>query len=293
MFSPTFQDWPRPNRLLFYVLLLMFAAALLVLYLYVMPKWHQYQKYQHAIQEKEERLAGTPWPQDVELLRQQYAEVRKKLDGDPETAEIGLVLLTDDILHQATSTFEERILSQFDSPQHFINAVSRIDYKDAYDHFAQELEEQKVTLDPTNLGLGEDTADPVWQMTLKLWTAQQICHIAREHHLAILSEDGIAAINALPPIAYTVEDTDTATPYLLEFPVRVKLKGRLEDFLLFAQSLSTSICFLPLKQLEIQTLPPDPPLPGKVNTVDTAIFNMVCSSFLQPRSSEFDMPIND
>lgn len=293
MFSPTFQDWPRPNRVLFYALLIMFAVALLVLYLYVMPKWHQYQNYQQAIQEKEERLAATPWPQDVRLLQQQYDEVRKKLEGNPETAEVGLVILTDDLLRQATSTFEERILSQFDSPQHFITAVSRIDYKDAYDHFAQELEEQQVILDPTNLGLGEDTQEPVWQMTLKLWTAQQICLIARKHHLTILSEDGIAAIAALPPISYAVDESDATTPYLLEFPVRVKLTGKLEDFLLFTQSLSSSVCFLPLKQLEIQTLPPDPPLPGQVNTVDTAIFNIVCSSFLQPRGSDFDPPFNE
>ena len=45
MFTPTFNDWPRRNRLLLYALLAMFAIALMVLYLYVLPKWRQFQDY--------------------------------------------------------------------------------------------------------------------------------------------------------------------------------------------------------------------------------------------------------
>lgn len=290
MFTPTFQDWPRPNRLLLYAVLTMFVLALLVLYLYAMPKWRQFQSYQQSIEAKEAQLAATPWPHEVDLLRRQYKNVREKLDGIPGTDQTGLVAITDGILRQATSTFEERILGQFDSPLHFINSVSRIDYKDAYDRFAQELAEHQVTLDAVHFGLNEDGQEPVWQMILKLWTAQQLCRLAHEHHLTIHSEDGIADLTALPPISYAVDEADAPPPYLLEFPVRLKLEGKLDDFLRFAQSLSSAICFLPIKQLEIHTLPPQPPVLGQVNQVDTAVFTIVCSSFLQPRSFELASP---
>ena len=177
MFSPTFQDWPRLNRLMLFALLAVLGTALLVLYLYVMPKWRQHQDYQQAIREKENRLAATPWPQDTELLRHQYRLIREKLDGVPGTDQIGLAKLSEDIIQQATSTFSERILSQFDSARHFINGVSRLDYKDSYDRFAQELAEQQLTIESTRFGLNEDGQDPVWQMILKLWTAQTLCQL--------------------------------------------------------------------------------------------------------------------
>ena len=283
MFSPTFQDWPRLNRLMLFALLAVLGTALLVLYLYVMPKWRQHQDYQQAIREKENRLAATPWPQDTELLRHQYRLIREKLDGVPGTDQIGLAKLSEDIIQQATSTFSERILSQFDSARHFINGVSRLDYKDSYDRFAQELAEQQLTIESTRFGLNEDGQDPVWQMILKLWTAQTLCQLARENHLSILAdEDGNAAITALPPISYALTEKDAPPPYLLEFPVQLRLAGHLEDFLRFAQQLSTPVRFLPLKQLEISTTPPDPPIPGQTNRVDTAVFTIVCSSFFQP-----------
>ena len=293
MFTPTFQDWPRPNRLLLYALLTTFVLALLVLYLYVMPKWRQYQNYQQTIAEKEAQLAATPWPQEMKLLKLQYENVRERLDGIPGTDQIGLATLTEGILRQATSTFEERILAQFDSPQHFITSVSRIDYQGAYDRFAQELAEQELTLDAAYFGLNEDGQEPVWQMILKLWTAQQICQMAQKNHLSIVGEDGIAALTALPPISYALDEAESMPPYLLEFPARVKLMGRLDDFLCFAQSLSDSVCFLPIRQLEVHTLPPQPPIPGQVNRVDTAVFTIVCSSFLQPRSFESASVRND
>lgn len=283
MFSPTFNDWPRRNRILLYALLAMFACALLVLYLYVMPKWRHHQRFQQNIREKEHQLAATAWPQDIELLRHQYSLIREKLDGVPGTDQLGLSQLSEDILQQATVTFRERILAQFDSPLHFINAVSRIDYKDAYDRFTQELADQELTLDATKFGVNEDGQEPVWQMTLKLWTAQLLCQLAWENHLALLpSETGAASLGALSPIAYALTENDTPPPYLIEFPVRLRLMGHLKDFLRFAQQLSTPIRFLPLKQLEIRTVPPNPPALGQTNCIDTAIFTIVCSSFFQP-----------
>lgn len=286
MFTPTFNDWPRRNRLLLYALLAMFAIALMVLYLYVLPKWRQFQDYQRAIGEKESRLAATPWPQDLAMLQHQHAMMREKLEGTEDPDQPGLVRLSNDVLLQATATFQERILSQFDSPMHFINGVSRLDYKDACDRFAQELAEQQLTFDATRFGLNEDGQEPVWQMTLKLWTAQLLCQLAREHHLALQAEEDIPALSALPPIAYTASENDPPPPYLLEFPIRLQLAGRLDDFLRFTQQLSTPIRFLPLKQLEITTLPPNPPIPGQTNRVDSCSFNIVCSSFFQPASRE-------
>ncbi|MBP5301266.1 MAG: hypothetical protein J6Y80_07645 [Victivallales bacterium] len=293
MFAPTFKDLPAVNRLLIYAVMAMLAATLLVLYLYVMPKWHQFQSYQKSLREKEQRLATTPWPQDGELLRHQFEIIREKLDGSEEDGQVGLAQLSEDILQQAAITFQEPILSQFSSPAHFIATVSRIDYKDVYDRFAQELAEEEKSLDPSYFGLQEDGQEPVWQMILKLWTAQLLCKLARQNHLALQEQDGIADVTALPPIAYAVTEEDAQPPYLLEFPVRLRLKGTLQDFLKFTQELSTPIRFLPLKQLEISTLPPDPPLPGQVNRVDQATFVIVCSSFLQPNRSEHDAPSNE
>ena len=294
MFSPTFHDWPRLNRLMLFALLAVFITALLVLYLYVMPKWRQHQAYQKAIQEKESRLAATPWPQETDLLGRHYKLIREKLDGVPGTDQLGLVKLSEDIIQQATNTFSERILKQFDSTKHFINGVSRIDYKDAYDRFAQELTEQQLTLESTRFGLNEDGQEPVWQMILKLWTAQMLYQLARENHLTVLAdEEGVAAISALPPIAYAVAENDPPPPYLLEFPIRLRLAGHLDDFLRFAQQLSAPVRFLPLKQLEISTTPPNPPVAGQTNRVDTATFNIVCSSFFQPTPPTSDVLENE
>ena len=294
MFEPTFKDLPETNRLLIYILGALVVATLLVLYLYVMPKWQQHQNFQASLQEKEARLAATPWPQDGELLLHHYELVREKLEGISGTDQLGLERLSDDILLQATITFQEKLLSQFDSPAHFISAVSRIDYKDVYDRFAQEIAEQGKSLNPTLLGLNEDGQEPVWQMILKLWTAQMLCELAKQNHLNLQSRDGVAQITCLPPVAYAVAEEDVQQPpYLLEFPVRLTLQGSLQDFLRFAQELSTPIRFLPLKQLEISTLPPNPPIAGQPNRVDQATFTIVCSSFLMPNRPEHDVPDNE
>jgi hypothetical protein len=275
---------PGPSRFLLFIFIGAALAVILAHALYIVPLQKKCRDAQAQLDEKQARLAKAPWPQHSGQLAEQLHLANELLHGNPQTKTTGLVATASTTLATANATFARRIarnFPDFPTPRLLITGVTRLDFMDILDRVTSQLGEYGVQLDTTAFHTGEDSSPPIYQLIYKLWTIQRLAQCAHENHLEILATpDGTARITALSPIAYTSSDSRNDIPYLLEFPVRIELNGTLENFLQFARQLQTDRRFLPLKQLSATTAPPDIPAEGGVATVQTATFNIVCSSFM-------------
>ena len=278
--SPRLFPLPGPSRFLLLVFIGAAVTVILAHFLYIMPLQKRCRDAQARLDEKQARLAKAPWPQNSDQLTEQLRLANELLHGNPQTKATGLVSTASSTLAAANATFARRIARRFPdfpSPRLLITGVTRLDFMDILDRVTSQLGEYGVQLDTSAFHTDEESSPPIF----KLWTIQRLAQCAHENHLKILAApDGTARITALPPVAYTTSDTRTDIPYLLEFPVRLELDGTLDNFLQFARQLQTDHRFLPLKQLSATTAPPAVPQEGGVATVQTATFNIVCSSFM-------------
>lgn len=281
MFKPTFHDIPLAHRVCLIAMLAIIALPAVVFFGFVQPEQRSTRNTLRAeIEQMQKRLTSSSWPISRDLLDKRLDEAKCVLNGEPDTS-AGLVSAADAAIAQATGTFRENILEKFPDTLQFINGVTRIDFKDLADRAASYFTAQGIAAPPEILGLNEDNQGPVYQMMFKLWTARRLVRLALECNLKISENENTAEISALPPIAYTTGDQPNTPAYLLEFPVRVVLIGKPEDFLQFVKRLQSEEQFLPLKQLSVNTMPPAPVKSGEENAVETARFTVVCSSFFQ------------
>ena len=281
MFSPTYHNLPGHQRRLLAVTLL-FLAGFAGIYLFLLkPARTRCDEFRAKVVQSEAELLKTQWPHNPRELTEQLAAVQLILNGaSPENP--GLVDTANAAIAQATCTFRKEIRDRFDDNIQFMNSVTRIDYKDLYDRITSELKGAGVTLKDSHFAPAENNQTPIYQQIFKLWTAELLVQIARRNQLKILTDGEASAIDPLAPIAYVASEAPGTPPYLVEFPVRIRLQGKVADFLAFMSELQNDRRFIPMKHLSVTTAPPSKPVPGTENVVDEATFNVVCSAFLLP-----------
>ena len=279
----SFQDWPRPYRLLLNIIVVTLCIAGL-LAIGMVPGWNRYQEYVAVVKEKELQASYSRWPEDSTVLRKRLDSIRRQLDGeeDGDGGRLkGLRQIAAETIERAAMTFRPRILAGHVSATDFMCNVTRLDYKAIYNAVEAELAEDGLALSPVLLGLSEEeAATPVYQMIYKLWCVQRIGQLARASGLRISpSAEGEASFSSMPPLAYVVDESGEDRPYLLEFTTKVVLRGNLEEFRGFCASLCTDSDFLPLTSLQIATTPPVLTDAGGTAVVDVYDFTITCSAF--------------
>lgn len=285
MFFPTSKDWPTPHRALAFCLGAFVLMLVLGYALFIRPRQLSLAKKQSLIQEKTMQFNQLNMPKDPSLLEYQLQTATRLLEGAPEQGFDGLNALTEETLAYATRSFTNKIRQNYTDTLAFIYGATRLDYKDLQERIAAEftLEANGQASHPLLMEQDETQTQPVWQMIGKLWAIQEVLDKTRKAGLTLATDqDGLKFINALPIIAYTLQDSTEGNIFLLEFPVKATLTGTLEQFLAFVESVQTPECFLPLKRLTIKTTPPPALLPGNENPVERCEFTIQCSAFMLP-----------
>lgn len=288
MFHPTSKDWPTPHRILAFAMGV-FAFVLILGYAFLIrPKKIALERKQNAIQEKTIRFNETGLPKDPVLLNEQLNSATRLLQGDNEQDFEGLNALSERTFVYATQAFSAKIHENYPDTLAFIYGATRLDYKELLERVTAEFMAGEESADAHPFLQEQDDlqAQPVWQMIGKLWTIQDVLGKAKEAGLTLASDaQGTKCVNALPVIAYTLQDSSEGNIFLLEFPVKATFHGTLDQFLAFTEIIQTPECFLPMKRLVIKTTPPEALLPGNENLVDQCEFTFQCSAFMMPSIS--------
>lgn len=253
----TNRDWPNEHRTALAVLMVLVIATVLAYFFLLRP---------HAVvvedvrgernallKELQDMTKETPYPLDANRLQTMVANAKRQLDGitrkreDGSEYNTGLVARSKQVLEQATSMFDERIQREYTDISTFMNQVSRIVYRDELDELKRRLAGKKIALDEEILGIGEDTVDEeTYQLMLKIWTIDRLVGILVEQNgLAIETRQlagrggavrapfGLggggrqaAEITVLPTRFFILHKDDTA-PYVMELPIRVRVRGPL------------------------------------------------------------------
>lgn len=293
------REWPLQHRNLgAFALFVVLAAGGVYLFL-LRPKAEELATMRQDVQDNQEKLGKAGWPLDSERLEKILEDMNKRLDGTTvqkqgQSLSIpGLKQKTEHILREGAGMYTKQVTALCGSPEIFMKEVSRLDYQVEFDEMAQALKEHDIVLAEEILGIGENTSTPyTYQLMLQIWTLQFFIDLAIEHNLvpakshrvSVRLDDGRNAqasmLTVLPVRAYKLTPTDKQ-PYLMEFPVRMVLRGDLQNACNFLRALHTDGRFMPLNHLEIAGASPAKTAGGGF-AVDKIIVNLEGCCFFRP-----------
>lgn len=283
MFEPTFKDWPRSHRRLLFVTIILMVTAVAVLWFLIYPRWRVLVEIQSANDDMRTKLQKQGVRLDHDMLQRHNEECIKALNGTFNTP--GLIAKADETIEKATSTFHKDILELYlgdethgkSQEEIFITNTTRIDYIDLADRIKSEFKTKNIIF--SEKYLERDTAEPIYQLILKLWTVRAVVRTALDNHLTVEEDqNGEASIKARRTIAYALNQHN-ANHYLLEFPISFRFNGTMDNFMAFAKSLNSNGTFLTLKHIRIFSQPPKEFPPEAHLSVSDLNFNVVYSTF--------------
>ncbi len=297
------KPWPRAHKSLGIVVLLALGAATACYFLLIRPKAQEVTDLTTALEDLRSKLKDSGWPANAEGLKVILNENSKKLKGTKKGNKDGkgyegLEVRAAQIIAKATDTFRQHIEDNYTTVGTFIDQAGWLDYTSDFSNLEQWLRGNGIIISEKTFGISEDTADAeTYQLLIHIWTVRKLVELIIEHDL-ILEKDrrnpvptpeGRAVlpsmIRVMPMKAYVLNEGEK-TPYLLEFPVRMTLRGSLPDFIAFMRDLQTEGRFFPISRMELFT--ENPALRGTKPNSDGFLrvrnikVTVVCSSFFRP-----------
>lgn len=296
MYKPKLKDWPYSHVRLMHITVSGLALALLVLWLLVYPSWRRLKVLRQDTEAARIELEKSGIQLDEAVLSRHISDCIASLAGD-ETR-LGLVDVAGNAMALAMQTFADEINAAYASEsstatrqsavEKFVEGSTRIDYKVLYDRVYSECASCNVDISQATISPDEDSNEPVYQQMLKLWTMRFLVMQAVDNGLSFeTAKDNAPAIRAFRSKAYLNKGSER--PYLLEFPVLLRMEGKLENFISFAKGLQGGRRFLPIKSIEIHSTPPGDFPPGERRELSNLHFRIVCSAFFvepQPANGE-------
>ncbi len=273
------KPWPQQHKKLGANALVL-TAVCIAFYAFVLhPKQKAVSAIEAEVDSLQSQLLAKGWPLESNRLESLHREKAKELERFAGQFQ--------SVLQQATSMFDARANRFFPNPDDFRNEITRLDYREEFIQTERDFEAQDVILADEILGLGENTdAAHTYQLMLKLWTMQALIDLALQHNLSptknpavkVAMENGrevqASNVTILPMKSY-VANADDKEPYLLEFPLRMIVRGKLTDFCRFLTALQESGNFLPISNMELRKVEPSRNLPA----LDLIEADIQCSSF--------------
>jgi hypothetical protein len=296
------RPWPQAHKSLAVVLLLLIIGLSLVYFLLLRPRAQGVQDLAAQVGELRGKLKDSTWPLNAESLTSLLDENTKKLKGTKaergDKGYAGIEEKAAQILTMATSTFKKRIEANYGNTTTFMDQSGWLDYQSDFTDLETWLRGNGVLISEKTFGISQDTANAeTYQLLLHIWTVRELVQLTVAHDLVLAKdpsnpvptpEGGTALpskLRVLPVVAYAVAPDDKA-PYLLEFPVRLTVRGTVADFLAFVADLETAEHFLPISRMEIATEHPrirgERPNSDGVVKVQNIEVTIVCSSFFRP-----------
>ncbi len=295
------REWPKQHKNVATLILLMVFLSIAAYWFLIRPKSREVAAAKANLQQLENDLAKTDWPLDSSRLTKLLDDYRKRLEGaragqgDDLRSATGIKNKAEFLLQNATAMFDPKIRRFFSTPQDFMTEVSRLDYQEEFNQLTQRLNERKIAVAEEVLGLDENTSSPyTYQLLLQVWTVDVVTQLVFDHDLQFVKDASVkvatetgdkqaAKITVLPVRGYILNKEDS-DPYLLEFPVRISIRGKLENVLSFMQSLHADGRFLPISRFEAFTENPNSQrvdATGHV-VVEEVEITLECSSFFRP-----------
>jgi len=294
--------WPSQHRNLAAIVGVVLVAFVVAYVLLIRPKQQEVARTRTEMETLQTKLVQKGWPLDSSRLDKLKEEKSKEL--------VRFVKLSDEVLQDATRMFDPKITSLFENADNFRNNVSRLDYKEEFIQAEQHFRDQGVIFGEEVLKLSENSDSPyTYQLVLQLWTLRGLTDLALKYGLkpavdprvrtegeAGAGSAPIAKLTVLPMRAY-VSQPNEKEPYLLEFPVRMVLVGRLENLCNFLRALHGPYSlvvppgakpadlpehnFFPVSRLEVHKAMPSWGQPP----ADQIEADIQCSSFYRLRAS--------
>ena len=261
-------------------------------FLLVRPLRQAVRDSREEVASKRRSLTKRGWPLQRQKLEGLLAERKRLLEGDGKD-DPGLEARSEQVLYHATSMFRERIRQSFASELSFVKNASNIDFREAFNHLLRQAAAKNIWLSPKVLNLSEETSSPyTYQMLLQVWTVERLLDKVLDARLLVAAHESekvkvgnyvhpAAKVEVQPIKAYYLT-ADGGQPYLLEVPVRLMLKGRINDVRNFLATLTAAPDFLPPMHVEILAEAPKPAKRKKEDETmgpDDVRMHVICSAF--------------
>ena len=259
---------------------------ILAWYFLLLPRQEEVRAMRDEQLDLQKKLGDSGWPLESERIKGMLAERSKNAETFSRKA--------DDVFRQATSMFDKSIQERYESFQHFRADVSRLDYQEDFIQIEGQLRSRGIVFGDT-LNLKENSDSPyTYQLLLQLWTLRECVTLAWDNGLNIARDmqppvgAGSAGefraplasrLSVLPVRAYYLTKTDK-DPYMLEFPVRLTVTGRIEQLFSYLAALQAGGRFLPVSKIELLKQPPrrDAAAGGMTDRIEVTL---ECSSFIR------------
>lgn len=296
------RPWPQAHKNLAAILLLVVVGLALAYFFLLRPRVQAVEEMEARLGELESKLKNSGYTLNADTLDGLLAENTKKLKGTKaergDKGYAGLEERATQILEMATRTFKPRIDGNYGNVNTFLDQAGWLDYQSDFTDLDTWLRGNEVLISEKSFGISLDTANSeTYQLLLHVWTVRELVQLAVDHDLALARDPSNAVptpeggtalpskLRVLPVAAYALS-LDDKVPYLLEFPVRMTVRGALKDFMAFLGDLQTDKRFLAVSRMEILTERPrirgERPNSEGVLAVQNIEATVVCSSFFRP-----------
>jgi hypothetical protein len=276
-------------------------ASLLCYWLLVAPIRSANEENAVKADEREKRLLRTGFPLDPDLLEKEVDRLNSQLKG--ANGAPGVMAGSQAVMETATRMFSERVEQRYGSLATFRRDADRIFFQSDFSRISLKLSGNGIPLAPTVLGISDESPSPyIYQLILQIWTVERAADLVTDAGLTVLpvpdvqveydgKQTNAADIRLRPLRAFANERVERRgnrretiiTPYLLEIPVQVSVRGTLDQVRLLIRNLTANGNFLPATHVEIQA--DDPSLEvyhdGRKVTVDKVRATIECSAFFR------------
>lgn len=203
------------------------------------------------IAKKETRLQRTGLPLDASLLEEEIQFLDAQLNGTRDQP--GVLATTKLVLETSTRMLMDRVAAQYGTAEQFRRNADRVFFQSDFSRISLKLAERNTFLEPGVLGISDESPSPyIYQLLLRIWTAERLADLAAEAGLAVATVDGgkAADLRLLEVRGYKLNEADKL-PYLIELPVQATLLGDMPQVKSFLHSLTAGGNFLPASQVEL------------------------------------------
>lgn len=265
------KKWPKQHQGLFALLLIALILCGVGYFLLVRPLEAKIRFDQEFIFETKTKLKQSDWPLDSERL-QKLLEYKKSILNQAKASEsaykaTGLKSKSTLLLQECTNVFNKRIKKIFVNPGDFAKEITRLDYQDEYNTVRDKLAKRNIYFSEESLKIGDDAeTEKIYPLVLQIWLVDEIVQlalknslrVANDEHAKVKNEFGrlkqVARIQLLPVQPYVLYDNDKQI-YVVEFPLRISLRGNLIEFSSFLRDLHSGGKYFPLSRIQIKARP--------------------------------------
>ena len=283
-------NWLKRYKLLGAIVFCGLVCLLLFYMLVIRPSIQEAIDMRKELTSKEKRLSKSKWPRQKESLEKILSEEQKRLEGKG-----GLKVMSDEAMKLACSAMHGRMTARgYNKMSDFMGGVLNSQFQQEFSDMQARFEQNGLYVCPEILNLSLTTKSKYsYQLLLQCWCVDMLVDLAGKSGLHFRKHDEIVAtaldgsrkpaalISVLPMTAYSLDDKKEATPFLLEFPVRLGVEGTLEEIMAFLQSINVKGQFFGVRGFEILSPAPSKIPSGKdAKTKDILQLNIECAAYL-------------